>query len=69
MLGFLAVLGVLVVLGVLAVPRLLVAPGFLLVGTFSGGGFRVMRSGTAGTHPGIARRARRHCRWLTAARG
>jgi hypothetical protein len=69
MLGRLLMLGVLVVLGVLAVPRLLVARGFLLVATSSGGGFLVMRNGTAGTHPGIARRARPHCRWLTAARG
>jgi hypothetical protein len=36
--------------------------------TFTGDGFRWTRSGTAGTHPGIARGARRRCRWVMAAR-
>ena len=62
-LEFLAVLGFLLVLVVLAVL------GFLLVVTSGGGGSRLTPSGIGVTHLGTARRARRRCRWLTAAKG
>ena len=41
----------------------------LLVVTSGGAGFRPTLSGTDGTRPGTARRARRRCRWLMAAEG
>ncbi len=73
-LGFLAVLVLgflLLVLEFLAV--LVVLLGFLLwfllVVTSGGGGSRLTPSGIGVTHLGTARRARRRCRWLTAAKG
>jgi hypothetical protein len=69
----LAVLVVLVALGFLAATLefllLLVVLGFLLVVTSGGGGSRLTPSGIGVTHLGTARRARRRCRWLTAAKG
>lgn len=41
--------------------------GLPLVVTSGGAGFRPTLSGTDGTRPGTARRARRRCRWLMAA--
>ena len=63
----LAVLVVLVALGFPA--ALLVVLGFLLVVTSGEGGSRLTPSGIGVTHLGTARRARRRCRWLTAAMG
>ena len=66
-LGFLAALGF--PAAMLEFLLLLVVLGFLLVVTSGGGGFRLTPSGIGGTHLGTARRARRRCRWLTAATG
>jgi len=41
----------------------------LSAGMFTGDGFPLMPSGTAGTRPGTARGARRRCRWPMAGRG
>jgi hypothetical protein len=75
----LAVLVVLVALGfpaatlkfllLLGFLLLLVVLGFLLVVTSGEGGSRLTPSGIGVTHLGTARRARRRCRWLTAAMG
>jgi len=70
--GFLVVLEfLLLVLGFLAV--LVVLLGFLLVFllvvTSGGAGSWLTPSGIGVTHLGTVRRARRRCRWLTAARG
>ena len=71
--GFLRlVLGfLLLVLGflLLVLGFLLAVLGFLLVVTSDGGGSRLTPSGIGVTHLGTARRARRRCRWLTAAKG
>jgi len=66
LLDFLAVLAVLEFLAVLAVLAVL---KFLLVVTSGEGGFRLTPSGIGVTHLGTARRARRRCRCLTAAKG
>jgi len=63
------VLEFLLALGFLVVLVFLVVLGLPLVLTSGGAGSRAMRSGTAVTRPGTARRARRRSRWLTVARG
>jgi hypothetical protein len=73
-LRFLLALRLVVAPGLVVVPEwLLVVPGFLLalrsVLMSGGGGSRLTPSGIGGTHLGTARRARRRCRWLMAARG
>jgi len=53
----------------LLVLEFLAVLGFLLVVTSDGGGSRLTPSGIGVTHLGTARRVRRPCRWLTAAKG